>query len=68
MVWSTKKIGFFLAIMEYIGNLEGFLAMPKSQTTFSAPTSNYCHNYYQCDNLIGDRIDDLSKVGIAISK
>ena len=36
-----KKIGFALATMEYNGHLEGFLAMPKGQTTSFAPTINY---------------------------
>ncbi len=38
------KIGSTLAIVEYGGHLEGFLATPKGQTTSSALTINYCHS------------------------
>ena len=37
-----KKIGSISTTAEYRGYLEGFLAMPKGQTTFSAPIINYC--------------------------
>ncbi len=36
-----KKIGSASATAEHDGHLEGFLAAPKGQTTFSAPTINH---------------------------
>ncbi len=39
---KSKKIGSVSATAKYGGHLEGFLAMPKGQNTFSTPTINHC--------------------------
>lgn len=39
-----KMIGSASATAKYGGYLEGFLATPKGQTTFSAFTINYCYS------------------------